>query len=252
MEIVDINFWVLVLVGVAAQLIDGSLGMAYGVSSNSFLLGVGVPPAIASASVHTAEVFTTAISGFSHWKLGNIDKRIVFGLLIPGMIGGALGAYVLTSVDGNKIKPFIAIYLLLMGIRILYKAFTHKEHPDKEPKPSLMIPLGLAGGTLDAMGGGGWGPIVTTTLISSGHTPRKTIGSVNFSEFFVTIVEAITFLLTLGFQHWNVILGLMLGGVIAAPFGALLTRKIPAKYIMLVVGLLIIFLQIRTLIQIWG
>ena len=252
MEIVDINFWVLVLVGIAAQLIDGSLGMAYGVSSNSFLLGVGVPPAIASASVHTAEVFTTAISGFSHWKLGNIDKRIVFGLLIPGMIGGALGAYVLTSVDGNKIKPYIAIYLLLMGIRILYKAFTHKEQLDKEPNPSLMIPLGLAGGTMDAMGGGGWGPIVTSTLISSGHTPRKTIGSVNFSEFFVTVVEAITFLLTLGFQHWNVILGLMLGGVIAAPFGALLTKKIPAKYIMLVVGSLIIFLQVRTLLQIWG
>ena len=248
----DINFWVLVLVGIAAQLIDGSLGMAYGVSSNSFLLGVGVPPAIASASVHTAEVFTTAISGFSHWKLGNIDKRIVFGLLIPGMIGGALGAYVLTSVDGNKIKPFIAIYLLLMGIRILIKAFTHRDHPEKEPKQRLMIPLGLTGGIFDALGGGGWGPIVTTTLISSGHTPRKTIGSVNFSEFFVTIVEAITFLLTLGFQHWNVILGLMLGGVIAAPFGALLAKKIPAKYIMIIVGLLIVFLQVRTLVQIWG
>lgn len=248
----DINFWVLVLVGFLAQLIDGSLGMAYGVSSNSFLLGVGVPPAIASASVHTAEVFTTGISGFSHWKLGNIDKRIVLGLIIPGVIGGALGAYVLTSVDGNKIKPYIAIYLLIMGVRILFKAFTHKESVDKDPKPKLLVPLGLAGGALDAMGGGGWGPIVTTTLISSGHTPRKTIGSVNFSEFFVTLVVSITFLLTIGLTHWNVFLGLMIGGVVAAPFGALLTKKIPARAIMIVVGLVIIFLQIRTMLQIWG
>jgi hypothetical protein len=248
----DINFWVLILVGFLAQLIDGSLGMAYGVSSNSFLLGVGVPPAIASASVHTAEVFTTGISGFSHWKLGNIDKRIVLGLIIPGMVGGALGAYVLTSVDGNKIKPYIAIYLLIMGIRILVKAFTHNENLDKDPKPKLLVPLGLAGGALDAMGGGGWGPIVTTTLISSGHTPRKTIGSVNFSEFFVTLVVSITFLLTIGLTHWNVFLGLMIGGVVAAPFGALLTKKIPAKAIMIVVGLVIIFLQIRTMFQIWG
>ena len=248
----EINIWVLILVGFFAQLIDGSLGMAYGVSSNSFLLGVGVPPAIASASVHTAEVFTTAISGFSHWRLGNIDKRIVLGLILPGMIGGALGAYLLTSVDGDKIKPFIAFYLLIMGVRILTKAFTHKETADKDPEPKLLVPLGLAGGTMDAIGGGGWGPIVTTTLISSGHTPRKTIGSVNFSEFFVTLVISITFLLTIGITYWNVFLGLMIGGVIAAPLGALLTKKIPAKAIMIVVGLLIIFLQIRTLFQIWG
>ena len=248
----DIDIWVLILVGFLAQLIDGSLGMAYGVSSNSFLLGIGVPPAIASASVHTAEVFTTAISGFSHWRLGNIDKRIVLGLILPGMIGGALGAYLLTSVDGDKIKPFIAIYLLIMGIRILTKAFTHKVNPDKDPEPKLLVPLGLAGGTMDAIGGGGWGPSVTTTLISSGHTPRKTIGSVNFSEFFVTLVVSITFLLTIGITYWNVFLGLMIGGVMAAPLGALLTKKIPAKAIMIVVGLLIIFLQIRTLFQIWG
>jgi uncharacterized membrane protein YfcA len=248
----DINFWVLILVGFLAQLIDGSLGMAYGVSSNSFLLGVGVPPVIASASVHTAEVFTTAISGFSHWKLGNIDKRIVFGLIVPGMIGGALGAYVLTNVDGNVIKPYIAIYLLIMGTRILFKVFFHQNPAEKDPKPKLLIPLGLAGGTLDAIGGGGWGPIVTTTLISIGHTPRKTIGSVNFSEFFVTLVISITFLLTIGLEHWNVFLGLMIGGVIAAPFGALLTKKIPAKAIMISVGILIIFLQIRALLQIWG
>ncbi len=154
-----------------------------GVSSNSFLLGVGVPPAIASASVHTAEVFTTAISGFSHWRLEISIRRIVLGLIIPGMIGGAIGAYVLTSVDGNIIKPYIAIYLLIMGIRILFKAFVHKENPDKDPKPRLLIPLVLAGGSLDAIGGGGW----WTDCHYHAHshqlrTPLKTIGSVNFSE----------------------------------------------------------------------
>jgi uncharacterized membrane protein YfcA len=245
----DVNFFVLVIVGFVAQLIDGSLGMAYGVSSNSFLLGVGIPPAAASASVHTAEVFTTAFSGFSHWRLGNVDKRIVLKLLVPGVIGGALGAYILTNIDANVIKPYVAVYLLLMGIRIIYKAFTLAKENDSEPKASLLIPLGLVGGTFDAIGGGGWGPIVTSTLMSTGHTPRKTIGSVNFTEFFVTLTEAITFILTIGLTHWKVIIGLLVGGVIASPFGALLTKKIPAKIIMIIVGLLIIFLQVRLLIQ---
>ncbi|PKO17663.1 MAG: hypothetical protein CVU39_04055 [Chloroflexi bacterium HGW-Chloroflexi-10] len=247
----ETNFWVLVLVGFFAQLIDGSLGMAYGVSSNSFLLGVGVPPAAASASVHTAEVFTTAISGISHWRLGNIDKRMVWGLLIPGVIGGALGAYILTNLDGNVVKPYIAIYLLIMGIRILFKAFNLPQFHEKEAKPALLIPLGLAGGTFDAIGGGGWGPIVTSTLISAGHTPRKTIGSVNFSEFFVTLTTAVTFLITIGITHWKVVLGLILGGILAAPLGALLTKKVSPKVIMMIVGFLIILLQIRTLYQIW-
>ncbi len=245
----DVNFFLIVLVGFIAQLIDGSLGMAYGVSSNSFLLGIGIPPAAASASVHTAEIFTTAISGFSHWRLGNVDKKIVLKLLIPGVIGGAVGAYLLTNINANVIKPYIAVYLLLMGIRIIYKAFTLGKEHDRDPKASLLIPLGLVGGSLDAIGGGGWGPIVTTTLMSTGHTPRKTIGSVNFTEFFVTMTEAITFILTIGLTHWKVILGLLIGGVIAAPFGALLTKKIPAKFIMIFVGLLIIFLQVRLLIQ---
>lgn len=245
------NFFLLLLVGFLAQLIDGSLGMAYGVSSNSFLLAVGVPPAAASASVHTAEIFTTAISGFSHWKIGNVDRKFVLGLLIPGVIGAAIGAYILTSIDGNLIKPYIAIYLLIMGARILYKAFTIKHAHERAPKASLLIPLGLFGGAFDALGGGGWGPIVTSTLISTGHTPRKTIGSVNFAEFFVTITAAITFILTIGLSHWQVILGLLIGGVIAAPLGAILTKKIPAKAIMIIVGLLIIFLQLRVLLPLW-
>ncbi len=243
----EINFFLLILVGFLAQLIDGSLGMAYGVSSNSFLLAIGIPPAAASASVHTAEIFTTAVSGFSHWRLGNVDRKFVWGLLIPGVIGAALGAYVLTSIEGNRIKPFIAVYLLIMGIRILYKAFTIKHAFERDPKPALLIPLGLAGGTFDALGSGGWGPIVTSTLISTGHTPHKTIGSVNFSEFFVTLTAAITFMLTIGLTHWRIILGLLLGGVIAAPLGALLAKRIPAKILMVIVGALIILLQVRVL-----
>ncbi len=248
----EINFFVLVLVGFLAQLIDGSLGMAYGVSSNSFLLAVGIPPAAASASVHTAEIFTTAISGFSHWRFGNVDRKFVWGLLVPGVVGAAIGAYVLTSIDGNAIKPFIAVYLLIMGARILYKAFTIAQAHEREPKPALLIPLGLVGGAFDALGGGGWGPIVTSTLISTGHTPHKTIGSVNFSEFFVTLTAAVTFILTIGLTHWKVILGLLLGGVIAAPLGAWLAKRIPAKFLMIIVGTLIILLQIRVLWPLLG
>lgn len=230
------------VVGFAAQLIDGCLGMAYGVSANSFLLGFGVPPASASASVHAAEVFTTAFSGISHWRLGNIDWSLVRRLLIPGVLGGVAGAYLLTRIPGEVVKPYIAVYLLLMGARILYKSFG-----EMRAARLPVAPLGLAGGFFDAIGGGGWGPIVTTTLLANGSTPRKTIGSVNLSEFFVTLVQTLTFLATIGLQHWQVILGLIIGGAIAAPFGALLTSRLPARILMRIVGALIILLSLRTL-----
>lgn len=245
----DVSIFLLIFVGFVAQIIDGSLGMAYGVSANSFLLTLGLPPALASASVHASEVVTTLVSGLSHLKFGNVDKRMVLRLLIPGIIGGAVGAYVLTQVDGNLIKPFITIYLLIMGLRILWKAFHPTPEHDREPKTGLLVALGLAGGTFDAIGGGGWGPVVTTSLISTGHSPRKSIGSVNFSEFFVTLTESIVFVATIGLKdNWKIILGLLIGGVIAAPFGALVTKKLPTKFIMIFVGLLIIFLQVRTLV----
>jgi uncharacterized membrane protein YfcA len=247
----NISFVVIIIVGFIAQIIDGSLGMAYGVTSNSFLLSLGLSPAIASASTHASEIITTLVSGISHWKFGNIDKRLVWGLLLPGVIGGATGAYILISIDGNLIKPYISIYLLLMGIRILYKSFRPTPEHNKEPKTPLLAALGLVGGACDAIGGGGWGPVVTTTLISTGHSPRKTIGSVNFSEFFVTLAESVVFIATIGLTNWSVILGLIIGGVIAAPFGAILTKKISTKTIMLIVGLLIIFLQLRTLYLMW-
>lgn len=247
----ELSIFVFIAIGFVAQMIDGSLGMAYGVSANSFLMAIGLSPAISSASVHTSEIFTTLVSGLSHLKFGNVDKKMVLKLLIPGVIGGGLGAYVLTAFDGNVIKPYISIYLLIMGVRILYKAFKPTVEHGREPKTSLLVALGLIGGTCDAIGGGGWGPVVTSTLISTGHSPRKTIGSVNFSEFFVTVTESVVFILTLGLTHWKIILGLLIGGVVAAPLAAYLTKKLPTKAIMICVGLLIIGLQIRTLCQIW-
>ena len=244
-----LNILLYILVGFIAQMIDGALGMAYGVSSNTFLLSLGIPPAAASASVHMAEVVTTGISGFSHWKLGNVDWKLVRRLLVPGVIGGVIGAYLLTSIDGNIVKPYIAVYLLFMGGFIIYKAFTMKsQHKlDDYHAPRISI-LGFLGGFCDAIGGGGWGPVVTSTLVAYGKHPRMTIGSVNFSEFFITFSESITFMIALSFgQYWQIILGLLIGGAIAAPIAALLSQKLPLKALMVVVGILIMILSIRTI-----
>jgi uncharacterized membrane protein YfcA len=235
---------VFIIVGFIAQMIDGALGMAYGVSSTSFLLSLGVPPAPASASVHTAEVFTTAVSGISHLKFGNVDKKLFKKLLIPGIIGGVLGAYILTSLPGKTIKPFVAGYLFIMGVIILIKALK-KIHEKREM--TRLSPLAVAGGFFDAVGGGGWGPIVTSTLMARGHNPRFTIGSVNLAEFFVTIAEAATFIAFLGLVHWQVIAGLIIGGVIAAPFAAYICKRLPSRALMIIVGVLIVSLSIRTI-----
>jgi len=246
----DSSILIFVLVGFIAQIIDGALGMAYGVSSNTFLLSVGIPPAAASASVHMAEVVTTGISGFSHWRLGNVDWKLVKRLLFPGVVGGVTGAYLLTSLDGDIIKPYIAAYLLIMGGVIIYKAFTMvpRNEPDEHHGPTISW-LGLFGGFCDAIGGGGWGPVVTSTLVARGKYPRMTIGSVNFSEFFVTFAESVTFVLALSFsQYWQIILGLLIGGGIAAPIAARMTKNLPVKTIMIMVGILIIILSIRTIV----
>jgi uncharacterized protein len=238
-----------VLVGFIAQIIDGALGMAYGVSSNTFLLSLGIPPAAASASVHMAEVVTTGISGFSHWRLGNVDWRLVRRLLIAGVVGGVLGAYLLTAIDGNLIKPYVAAYLLLMGSVIIYRAFTiqPRTKPDDYHGPRISW-LGLLGGFCDAIGGGGWGPVVTSTLVARGKYARTTIGSVNFSEFFVTCSQSVVFVLSLSLsEYWQIILGLLIGGGIAAPLAARMTKKLPLKILMIMVGTLIILLSIRTI-----
>lgn len=239
------------LVGFVAQMIDGCLGMAYGVSSNSVLLALGVPPKLASASVHAAEVVTTAISGFSHFRVGNVDKQLVLRLILPGVVGGVAGAYLLTRVDGDMIKPYIAIYLLIMGVVILVRAF--RKIIEAEIKKALIPPLALLGGFFDAIGGGGWGPVVTTTLVAAGKKPRFAIGSVNLAEFFVTFSESVTFILTIGnlADYWRIILGLLLGGALAAPLAAIACKRIKQKVMMIMVGLVIIFLQVRTLLDIW-
>jgi hypothetical protein len=247
----ETSIWIFIAVGFFAQMIDGALGMAYGVSSNAFLLSIGIPPAAASASVHAAEVVTTAVSGVSHWRFGNIDKKLLLRLMIPGVIGAAIGAYILSSLPGDILRPYINAYLLVMGLIILRKAFITQPKPIHDI-PRLVSPLGFVGGFFDAIGGGGWGPIVTTTLVARGNSPRTTIGSVNASEFFVTLSQSVVFILTIGLSHWNIILGLLIGGVIAAPFAAFMTRHLPTRLLMFMVETLISFLSVRSLVLLFN
>lgn len=241
------NILIFALIGFVAQIIDGALGMAYGVSANAVLLSLGVAPAAASASVHAAEVFTTGASGLSHLRLGNVDQAAFRRLVIPGIVGGVIGAYLLTALPGEVLKPYIAVYLLLMGIYILFKAWRSTRAQTMIGSGSL-VPLGLAGGFFDAIGGGGWGPLVTSTLVARGNNPRLTVGSVNTAEFFVTVSQSIVFIATIGLTHWQVIVGLLLGGVIAAPLAAYICKLLPARALMVLVGVLICLLSVRTLV----
>jgi uncharacterized membrane protein YfcA len=240
----DILFYV--IVGFVAQMVDGAIGMAYGVTSTSVMLSFGVPPATASACVHAAETFTTGASGLAHWKFGNVDRRLIWRLAIPGSIGGAIGAFVLTNIPGDVVKPFISGYLLLIGIFIIYKA-VHRKHSFIDEPPKNIAPLGFVGGFVDAIGGGGWGPIVTSTLLGQGTQPRFTIGSVNMAEFFVTLTISATFIATIGLDLWPTILGLVIGGVIAAPFAAYAAKHLPPKILMTLVGTVVILLSARTI-----
>lgn len=239
-------FWSAVAVGLLAQVIDGALGMAYGITATTFLLSTGVSPAAASASVHIAEIFTTGLSGWSHWRFGNVDKRLFKRLLLPGLAGAVVGAYVITSVDGKAIKPWIAGYLLLMGFYILYKAFRHVQRK-RHDVPRHVGPLALLGGFVDAVGGGGWGPVVTSSLIGTGNNPRTTIGSVNAAEFFLAIATSATFAVLVGATYWTVIAGLVLGGMFAAPLAAWLCRHLPARALLVLVGVLITVLSVFNL-----
>jgi hypothetical protein len=230
-------------------LVDGAIGMAYGVTSTSVLLAMGVPPATASASVHVAKTFTGAASGAAHWRLGNIDKSLLLRLALAGMLGGVLGAYLLTNIPGDIVKPFISAYLLILGCLILYKALGPA--PKTGVPPRAVVPLGLFGGWADAMGGGGWGPIVTTNLVNQGVTPRYAVGTVNLAEFFVSLTVATTFVVTIGVGLWPVILGLIVGGVLAAPIAATATRYFPARYMMIAVGIVIVLISARTIYVTW-
>lgn len=238
------EFLIFLLVGFFAQLIDGALGMAYGLATTTFLLNFGVPPMTASAVTHAAECVTTGCSAFAHHRLGNIDRSLFFRLLVPGVVGAITGVFVLTHIDGDVLKPFIAIYLLIMGFIVISKAFT--TFPPKGVAKHL-IPLGFGGAFMDAVGGGGWGPIVTSTLLARGHNPRLTIGSVNACEVFIATTVSITFFLSNVMVGWQIVAALAIGGAFAAPLGALLCKHVPVKVLLFLVGLLIIGLSFRTL-----
>lgn len=238
------EFLLYVITGFIAQIIDGALGMAYGVTASSLLLALGLPPASASATVHAAECFTTGASAISHRAFGNVNTLLFKRLLIPGIIGAILGAYILSNFPGDALKPYVAAYLLIMGGVIIYRAY--RKVATREVTTHL-IPLGFIGALMDAMGGGGWGPIVASTLIARGNETRFTIGSVNAAEFFVTLSASLTFILTLGLSNWQIIVGLALGGLVAAPIGAWACTRIPVKPFMIFVGLLVILLSVRTI-----
>jgi len=233
-----------VLAGFLAQLVDGALGMAYGVTASSLLLTFGMPPAATSATVHAAECLTTGASAVSHHAFGNVDRALLKRLLLPGVLGAVCGAYLLTRLPGDALRPYVAGYLLVMGCVIVLKAF--RAFPPRNVT-SHLGPLGFFGALVDAIGGGGWGPIVATTLVARGNNPRRTIGTVNAVEFFVTVAASVTFFLTLGLTHWPVIAALAIGGVLAAPLAAWACRHVPLKPLLITVGLLVIVLSVRTL-----
>ena len=226
-----------IAIGFAAQMVDGALGMAFGQISSTLLISMGVPPAAASAGVHTAETFTTAVSGISHVAHRNVDWGLFLRIVIPGVIGGVLGAYVLTQISAEIAKPLVLAYLMALGAYLLHRGITHT-HTEKRPR--VVAPLGLAGGFLDAAGGGGWGAIVTSNLLVQGSNPRKTIGTVNTAEFFVTVTISATFILAMGWEAFTVAtVGLLIGGVCAAPFGAMIAKRVQADLLLTFVGLIL-------------
>lgn len=223
--------------GFAAQLVDGALGMAFGVISNTLLISLGVAPAAASAGVHTVETFTTCASGLSHIAHRNVDWKLLARLAIPGVIGAVVGAYVLTQIDGATAKPFVLGYLTLIGLFLFWRGL---RYPPQHRPAKIIEPLALAGGFLDAAGGGGWGPVVTGNLLVQGMDPRRTIGTVNTSEFLVALTSAVTFIAALGWAAFTVAtLGLLIGGIVAAPLGAWLVKKIAPKPLLVLVGILL-------------
>ncbi|TAH12717.1 MAG: sulfite exporter TauE/SafE family protein, partial [Runella slithyformis] len=232
-----------------AQMIDGALGMAYGVTATTFLLTLGVPASAASASVHSSEIFTSGVSGYLHLKFGNVNSKLFKIVLIPGIIGAALGAYILVSLENyvQYIKPVVAVYTAFLGFLIIKKALV-KRTEKKTFKPIGW--LALFGGTMDSVGGGGWGPIVSSTLIASGRHPKYTIGSVNLAEFFVSLTSSITFITLIGLTHWQVIAGLILGGTTAAPIAARLAGRLPVKTMMLLVGIVVIIVSLRNILTV--
>ena len=247
----DKNFHWMVLAGFLAQLVDGALGMGYGVTSATILLSAGVNLASISGSIHTAEMFASGASGYSHYKFGNVNKKLFKALIIPGVIGAVLGAILLSKfgqTQAQYLRPVMAAYTLFLGIRILINAFRAQKATKKFKRHGLLAGVG---GFLDSFGGGGWGPIVTTTLITRGRSPRFVIGTVSITEFFVTLASAFTFFTLLGVSHWQVIVALILGGLIAAPLAAKLAGKLPRKTSFILVGVLVIVWSLKIILSLF-
>lgn len=244
---VDETFFLMLAIGFIAQMVDGALGMGYGVMSTTLLLSAGLNPAVISGSIHTAEMFSSAASGFSHYKFGNVNKKLFKVLLVPGIIGAVAGAVLLGSIGDEYVafvKPLIATYTFFLGLRILSKAFKKNRVSEKIKNAGWLAGFG---GFMDSFGGGGWGPIVTSSLVAKGKTPKYVIGSVSLTEFFVTLASALTFFIILGLSHIGTIIGLILGGIIAAPFAARLSGKLPLKKMLVAVGVLVLISSLRIL-----
>lgn len=243
---IDLQFFVSILIGFAAQTVGSSLGMAYSVTCSSVLLTMGISPAMVSASVHTSEIVNRLVSGLSHFRFGNVDSNIFKRLALFGMLGAFIGAFVLTSLPVKLMRPMIAGMLLMMGLRIL---LTGVWQPKTHYRDTRLGLLGFIGGFVDVIGGGGWGPVVTSTLIMRGNLAHIVVGSINFAKFFVAIVESVTLIFLLKTPQWNIISGLIIGGVLAAPMAAWSCRKIPPRALTILVGMLVCALSIRTLIK---
>lgn len=239
----DLFFWAL-LFGAVAALIDGSLGMAYGVTGTAFLLGYGISPVKAVAYVHIAEIFVSGSSGLNHWKIGNIDTKLFKKLLIPGIIGAILGALIIAKVKIPYLSIVISIYLLFMGIFLIAKAYSKIKLQFKQ-KNSVVIPLAVTGGFVDGAGGGGWGPVVTTSLLGGKMEPKKVIGTVNASEFFINLASAVSLLFLVKVTDWEALAGLIIGGFLVAPYAARVTSKMSVKMILTFVGVLITVISLR-------
>jgi uncharacterized membrane protein YfcA len=239
----DLFFWAL-LFGAVAALIDGSLGMAYGVTGTAFLLGYGISPVEAVAYIHIAEIFVSGSSGLNHWKIGNIDTKLFKKLLVPGIIGAILGALIIAKVKIPYLSIVISIYLLFMGIFLIAKAYSKIKLQLKQ-KISVVIPLAVTGGFVDGAGGGGWGPVVTTSLLGGKMEPKKIIGTVNASEFFINLASAVSLLFLVKVTDWEALAGLIIGGFLVAPYAARVTSKMSEKMILTIVGCLITILSIR-------
>lgn len=249
LDSLTVDFAYFVLAGFVAQMIDGALGMAYGVSATTFLLSFGISPAVSSMAVHASEIFTSGVSGIMHLRFGNVNNRLFKSIVLPGVLGAILGAYVLSEFErfNYLIKPTVSAYTLFLGALIIYKVLRKRQVRKKVTKAGW---LGLLGGFLDSIGGGGWGPVVSSTLIARGKHPRMIVGSVNLAEFFVSLASSFTFFTLLGGNNvWQPILGLILGGVCAAPIAAHLASRLNIKAMMLFVGIVVVIISLRNFLM---